>query len=138
MTIQDFHKLLSGILKKQEQIHHILESGNSFLVSCQDDATFFINITESKKTFIHDGNNMRQEKEYFATHTKLKFTKELADMSVGHPGFFYYFIVFKKLEEVGIIDNALFCHIMDCIVYYNHEFDEFMVRILNHYNIGEN
>lgn len=81
---------------------------------------------------------MRQEKEYFATHTKLKFTKELADMSVGHPGFFYYFIVFKKLEEVGIIDNALFCHIMDCIVYYNHEFDEFMVRILNHYNIGEN
>ncbi len=38
-----------------------------------------------------------------------------------HPGFFFYFMIFMKLEEMRIIDKALFYHLNDSIVYYENE-----------------
>lgn len=71
------------------------------------------------------------------SHTDEEFAKDVMNAMKKHPGFYFYFMVFKKLEEMGFIDSGLFSHVMDSIIFYEEEFDKFMAKFLNHYWLGE-
>lgn len=107
------------------------------MVSCNNRFSFFVNIVESKGAFIHSENDGREVEEYFISHTDEEFARDIVNTMEMHPGFFYYFMIFKKLEEMDIIDDGLFSHVMDSIFFYQKEFDEFIIKLLNHYQLGE-
>lgn len=129
MTVKDFQGLISNVLSKQKEIIHILDSDTSLLVSCENDSCFYVNILESKQAFIHDSHEEKRKDEYLSTHSKEDFAEDILKLSVCHPGFFIYFLMLSKLQEMQIIDNGLFFHIMDCIVCDEHEIDNFISRI---------
>lgn len=129
MTIEDFQGLVSNLLSKQKEIIHILNSDTSLLVSCENDSCFYVNILESKQAFVHDSHEEKWKEEYISTHSKEDFTNDILYMSVRHPGFFIYFLMLSKLQEMQIIDSGLFFHIMDSVVCYEHEIDNFISKI---------
>lgn len=137
MTIKDFQEMFISSLAEREEVTHIMESEHSVLVSCNNCSSFFVNIVESKRAFIHSENDGREVEEYFISHTKEEFARDIVKMMETQPGFFYYFMIFKKLEEMNIIDDGLFSHVMDSILFYQKEFDEFIVKLLNRYRLGE-
>lgn len=137
MTVKDFQAIVVSSLEEREEITHIMESEHSVLVSCNNQFSFFVNIMESKGAFIHSESNRREIDEYFMSHTDEEFAKDVMNAMKKHPGFYFYFMVFKKLEEMGFIDSGLFSHVMDSIVFYEEEFDKFMAKFLNHYWLGE-
>lgn len=137
MTLDDFQRLLTRALYDQSEICHILNSNNSLLVSCDDESNFYINILESKWTFIHDDYEEAHAKEYLATHSDEDFAEDILNMSTCHPGFFLYFMIFSKLEEMGIIDRGLFYHLIDSIVHYEDELSQFIVELLAHINVDD-
>lgn len=138
MTVKNFQALVIHALSKQKEILHILESSNSFLVSCIDESSFFINVLESKSRFVHDEIDNGFASQYMETHSEEEFVQDVLDMANAHPGFFFYFMIFSKLEGMGIVDNGLFYHILDSIIYYENEFDEFMAKMLSHYSVEDN
>lgn len=133
MTLENFRKLLACALYNQSEICHILNSNNSLLVSCDDDSNFYINILESKRTFIHDDEKYTSE--YFATHTDENFAEDVLSMAVCHSGFLLYFMIFAKLEEMGIIDRGLFYHLNDSVVHNEDELSLFIIKLLAHVNV---
>ena len=137
MTLYNFQRLLTDALYNQGEICHILNSNNSLLVSCDDESNFYVNILESKWTFIHDDYREKYVYEYLATHSKENFSEDILSMAVCHPGFFLYFMIFTKLEEMGIIDRGLFYHLNDSIVHYEDELSIFIVELLAHISINE-
>lgn len=136
MTPVDFQTFISNILSNQEEIIHILNSDHSLLVSCTDGSSYFMNILESKRTFIHDDSEEKFVNEYITTHTKENFAQNLLNLVSGHSGFFLYFMIFTKLKELGIIDSGLLYHLIDNVVHYEKELDEFTVRLISHLNIS--
>ena len=135
MTLDNFQKLLNHALSQQDKIRHILNSDTSLLVSCTDESNFFINILESKRTFIHDGQEEKHADEYLTTHSDEDFAQDILDLTTTHPGFFLYFMIFTKLEELGIIDSGLFFHLNDSIIYHDKELDTFTLELLKHLKI---
>lgn len=83
---------------------------------------------EPKGDFIHSESDRREVDEYCMSHTDEEFAKDVMNAMKKHLGFYFYFMVFKKLEEVGIIDNGLFSHVMGSIIFYEEEFDKFMAN----------
>lgn len=138
MTSSDFQLLLSNTLSNQNEIDHILNSDNSLLVSCTDKSNFLLNILESKRTFIHDDHEEKFANEYIATHSAEDFWEAVLELKNSHPGFLLYFLIFAKLEELGIIDSGLFFHLNDSIVYYEKELDTFTIELLRHVKINDN
>lgn len=134
MTLHDFQKLISTILSNQEEICHILPSDNSLLVSCDDESSFYINILESKRTFIHDDKKNHYIEEYMATHSDEDFAKDMLDLAACHPVFLLYFFIFTKLNELGIIDDNLLFHLNDSIIYHENELDAFTTALLDRLN----
>ena len=122
MTLEHFRRLLACALYNQIEICHILNSNNSLLVSCDDNSNFYINILESKRTFIHDDYATEYTNEYLATHTDKNFAEDILNMATCHHGFLLFFMIFAKLEEMGIIDRGLFYHLNDSIVHHEDEF----------------
>lgn len=53
-----------------------------------------------------------------------------------NPGFFFYFMIFMKLEEMRIIDKALFYHLNGSIVYYENELNAYIIELLNHFKLS--
>ncbi len=137
MTLDNFQRLLTCALYNQNEITHILNSYNSLLVSCDDESNFYINILESKWTFIHDDNEERYAREYLATHTDENFAEDILNMASGHPAFFICFMLFTKLEEMRIIDRGLFYHLNDSIVHYEDELSLFIAELLARININD-
>lgn len=137
MTLNSFQRLLTYALYNQSEICHILNSTNSLLVSCNDESNFFIRILESKKTFIHDDYEEKYANEYLATHTDENFVEDILRMEVDHPGFFLCFMIFTKLEEMGIIDRGLFYHLNDSIAYYEDELSLFLTELLAHIKVND-
>ena len=137
MTLDDFQRLLTCALYDQGEICHILNSNNSLLVSCDDKSNFYINILESKWTFIHDDYEETYAREYLATHTDEDFAEDILNMVKCHPGFFLYFMIFTKLEEMGIIDRGLFYHLNDSIVHYEDELSLFIAEVLAYINVDD-
>ncbi len=135
MTLERFRRLLACALYKQSEICHILNSNNSLLVSCDDESNFYINILESKRTFTHDDYEAKYTNEYLATHTDENFAEDILSMAGCHHGFLLYFMIFAKLEEMGIIDRGLFYHLNDSIVYHEDELSLFIVKLLAHVNV---
>lgn len=133
MKMEDFRRILCDALNNGKMIIHVLESDNSILVACNDQSNFFINIIESKRTFIHDNKMNEFTEEYLSTHTDEEFAKDILGMVIKYPEFFCYFMIFNKLEEMHIIDTGLFYHIMDSIIGNKEEFDEFIGKLLNCY-----
>lgn len=138
MTIKDFQILIINILSHQKEILHIFESDDSLLVTCNDESSFLVNIFGSKHTFIHDESDAGFINQYMETHSEEEFARDILKMATTRPGFFFYFMTFSKLEEMKIIDSGLLYHIMDSIIYYEREFDEFIVKTLWQYGIGDN
>lgn len=138
MTIKEFQKQITDALTSQNIIFNILESENSLLVNCCDKSNFLLNILESKFTFIHNECEEEDIQKYILAHSKKEFAKDLLGTVREHTAFFIYFMLFTKSEEKGVIDNGLFYHIVDSIVCYEQEFEEFMIRLLCHYNINGN
>lgn len=136
MTIKELKKQIIDALTSQNIIINISESGNSLLVNYNDESNFLLNILESKFTFIHNASEDEDIKKYILTHSKKEFAEDILSIAKKHPAFFIYFMLFTKLEEKGVIDISLFYHIVDNIVYYEQEFEEFMIRILCYYNIN--
>ena len=95
-----------------------------------------MNILESKYTFIHNTSENENIQQYILTHSKKEFAEDLLSIAKEHHAFFIYFMIFTKLEEKGVIDSGMFYHIVDNIVFYEQEFEEFMIRVLCHYNIN--
>ncbi len=91
MTLENFRRLLARALYNQNEICHILNSNNSLLVSCNDDSNFYINILESKRTFIHDDYEAKYTNEYLATHTDENFAEDILNMAACHHAFLLYF-----------------------------------------------
>lgn len=137
MTLKFFQTLTANALNNQNEIICVLNSENSLLVSCTDGSNFFINILESKQTFIHDNQTEKYALEYYASHSVEDFRKIVLDLGTSHPGFFLYFLIFTKLEELGIIDEALFFHLNDCIAHYEKEVDAFTIELLKHIRIDD-
>lgn len=137
MTLADIQLLVFNTLSTHPQISHILNSDHSLIVNCTDNSNFYINILESKRTFIHDSQEEKIVDEYFATHSDIDFAKDILGLTSTHPGFFFYFMIFMKLEEMGIIDKALFYHLNDNIVYYENELSAYIVELLGHFNIND-
>ena len=135
MTLESLRRLLACALHNQREICHILNSNNSLLVSCNDDSNFYINILESKRTFIHDDYETKYTNEYLATHTDENFAEDILSMAARHHGFLLYFMIFAKLEEMGIIDRGLFYHLNDSVVHYEDELSLFIVKLLAHVNV---
>lgn len=138
MTTKDFQILIINILSHKKEILHIFESNDSLLVTCNDESSFFVNILESKHTFIHDESDAEFINQYMETHSEEEFARDILNMAATRPGFFFYFTAFSKLEEMEIIDSGLLYHIMDSIIYYEREFDEFIIKTLWQYGIGDN
>lgn len=138
MTIKDFQIIVINTLSHQKEIFHIFSSNNSLLLTCNDKSSFYVNIFESKHTFIHNESDAEFINQYMETHSEEEFVRDILNMAVTSPGFFFYFTAFSKLEEMEIIDSALLYHIMDSIIYYEREFDEFIVKTLRQYGIGNN
>ncbi|MDE6846969.1 MAG: hypothetical protein K2J99_14570 [Lachnospiraceae bacterium] len=138
MTLDDFQRLLTCALYDQNEICHILNSNGSLLVSCDDESNFYINILESKWTFIHNDCEEKYAREYLATHTDEDFAEDILSMTTCHLGFFLYFMIFTKLEEMGIIDRGLFYHLNDSIVHYEDELSLFIAELLAHINLSDN
>ncbi len=137
MTLESLRRLLACALHNQREICHILNSNNSLLVSCNDDSNFYINILESKRTFIHDDCETKYTNEHLATHTDGNFAEDILSMAACHHGFLLYFMIFAKLEELGIIDRGLFYHLNDSVVHYEDELSLFIVKLLAHVNVKE-
>ncbi len=53
MEIKDFSSLIIDTLSGEKEIMYMLKSDNSISVFCNDGSNFYINILESKRTFIH-------------------------------------------------------------------------------------
>lgn len=135
MTPENFQKLLTNALSYQDKVCHILNSDTSLLVSCTDESNFFINILESKRTFIHDNQEEKYAMDYYSSHSVEDFRDAVLDLRTYHPGFFLYFLIFTKLEELGIIDSGLFFHLNDSIVHYEKELDVFTIELLKRLKI---
>ena len=133
MTLEDFKKNTIDMWKNSELVYHVLESENSILVNCKNESCFLVNILESKFTFLHNDTEDNKVKEYFSTHSKKEFAETLLKTAENHQGFFLYYMLFTKLEEKGIIDKCLYYHILDSIVDREYEFEEFILRVLQHY-----
>lgn len=133
MDIKSFCVLLTESLKNKKRITHILESDNSILVACNDGSNFFINIMESKRTFIHEHEERQFIEEYVAIHSKEDFAENILEMIQKEPGFVFYFMIIQKLEEMNIIDTCLFFHIMDNIIWNTKELDEYLNKLLNRF-----
>lgn len=62
-------------------------------------------------------------------------------MTSSHPGFFLYYMIFAKSEEMSIINRDLFYHPNDniinyeSIIYYENEPALYIIRLLMHFNI---
>jgi len=136
MTLDNFQRLLTCALYNQSEITHILNSDNSLLVSCDDESNFYINILEPKWTFIHDDEE-RYAREYLATHTDENFAEDILNMAIGHPAFFVCFMVFTKLEEMGIIDRGLFYYLNDSVVHNEDELSLFIAELLARINVND-
>lgn len=133
MDINAFCALLAESLTNKKKITNILESDNSILVACNDGSNFFINILESKRTFIHEREERKLIEEYVAVHSKEDFAGTILEMIQEEPGFIFYFMIIQKLEEMNIIDTGLFFHIMDNIIWNTKELDEFLNKLLNRF-----
>lgn len=131
MEIKDFCSLVIDALTDEKKILHMLESDNSILVTCNDESDFYINILESKRTYIHDREGNEFIKEYITVHDKEDFAKSILGMVKEQPGFFCYFMILHKLEEMKIINTALFYHIMDNIAWNTQELNEFISRLIS-------
>lgn len=105
------------------------------MVSCTDESNFFINILESKRTFIHDHPEENYAMNDYSSHSAEDFRDNVLDLRTYHPGFFPYFLIFTKLEEPGIIDSSLFFHLNDSIVHYEKELDVFAIKSLRRLKI---
>ena len=88
MTPDDFQILISDTLSNQKEICHILSSNGSLLVSCTDESNFYINILESKRTFIHDDRKESSIEKYITPHSDKDFAKDILSLTTCHPGFF--------------------------------------------------
>lgn len=137
MSPDNFQKLLTQTLSHQEKVCHILNSGTSLLVSCTDESNFFINILESKQTFIHADQEAKNAIDYHSSHSIEDFRNAVSYLETSHPGFFLYFLIFSKLEELGIIDRALFFHLNDSIIHYEEELDSFTLELLRHVKLND-
>lgn len=137
MTIKEFEKQIIDALAHHETIINILESDNSLLINCCDKSCFFINILESKFTFIHNDCDEEAEK-YFLSHSKKEYVQDILRTAEIHPAFFLYFMIFSKMKEMGIIDRCLYYHILDNIVHYEYEFEQFIVEIIHQINGNKN
>lgn len=135
MTLKDFQEYLDENLSNSEQILHILKSDNSLLINCNDKSNFLINILESKFTFSHNNANDEKMEAYILRNTKEDFANDLLLTVQNHPAFFFYFMIFSKLEEKKILDTGMFYHILDCIIYNEKDLNEFLVKLLAHYNL---
>lgn len=138
MTIKEFEKQIIDALTNHETIVHILESENSLLINCNDKSSFLINILESKFTFVHNEFDDKEIEKYLSTHSEKEFAKDLLGITENHPAFFLYFMLFTKLEEKGIIDKCLYYHILDNIIYYEQEFEKYIIRLLCQFNSNKN
>ena len=138
MTLADFQTLISNTLSNQEEIIHILNSDTSLLVNCTDGSNFFINILESKQTFIHDDYAEKYVNEYMTTHSKEDFAQDILNLASHHSVFLLYFMIFTKLEEMGVIDRGLLYHLIDNIIHYENEIDEFTARLMSHLKLNGN
>lgn len=134
MTLKDFQILISNTLSSQKEICHLLVSNNSLLVSCTDKSDFYINILESKRTFIHNDQKENYVEKYIATHSDKDFANDILNLATCHPGFFLYFLLFMKLKELEVIDNSLFYHLNDSIIHYESELNTFTIELLNRLN----
>lgn len=134
MTLDDFQILITDTLSNQKEICHILSSNGSLLVSCTNESNFYINILESKRTFIHDDRKESSIEKYITTHSDKDFAKDILSLTTCHPGFFLYFLIFSKLKELGVIDNSLFYHLNDSIIHYENELNAFTIELLNRLN----
>lgn len=132
MTLTSFQTLIYTILSQQKEIIHVLNSDGSLLVSCDDGSNFFINVLESRRTFIHEDCNEETICEYLSAHTKEDFTQDILNLASSHPSFFMYFLIFTRLEEMRIIDRGLLYHIIDNIIFHENELDEFMAKLISH------
>lgn len=137
MTSKFFQTILTNALTYQNEIIHILNSECSLLVSCNDGSNFYINILESKPTFIHDNQEEKYAMDYYSSHSVEDFRNAVLDLKTYHPGFFLYFLIFTKLEELGIIDSGLFFHLNDSIVHYEKELDVFTIELLRRLKIDD-
>lgn len=137
MTLKDFQRLLTCPLYNQNEINYILNADNSLLVNCNDESIFYINILNSKWTFLHDDREERYVREYLATHTDENFAEDILDLAIAHPAFFIYFMIFTKLKEMGIIDRALFYHLNDCVVHCENELGLFIAELLARIHIND-
>ncbi len=137
MTLENFQKLISTALSYQDNVCHILNSDTSLLVSCNDGSSFYINILESKPAFIHDNQEEKYAMDYYSSHSVEDFRNAVLDLRTYHPGFFLYFLIFTKLEELGIIDSGLFFHLNDSIVHYEKELDVFTIELLKSIRIDK-
>jgi len=133
MEIKDFCSLIIDTLSDEKEIMHMLKSDNSILAACNDGSNYYINILESKRTFIHGREDNEFIKEYMMKHSKEGFAENILGMIEEQPGFFCYFMILHKLKEMKIIDTVLFYHIMDNIIWNTQELNEFISRLLNHF-----
>lgn len=136
MTLKNFQEHLVENLIKSEQILHILKSDNSILINCIDESNFLINIIESKFTFLHNNTDDEKTEAYILEHTKNNFAQDLLLTVQDHPAFFFYFMIFSKLEEKKILDAGMLYHILDCVIYYEKDLNEFLIRLLAHYKLS--
>ncbi len=137
MTQKEFLEKIASALLEQATIINVFKADTSLIVNCSDQSSFFINIIKSQFSYIHDDSCNNIVNEYIDTHAKEDFAKDLLSMTQDHPAFFLYFMLFMKLEELEIIDEGLFLHIMDHIAFCEQDFDHFLLQLLLHYNIGK-
>lgn len=136
MNISKLQKIIVHALSDQKDILNILNSDNSLLINCTDESDYCISIMKSKHTFIHNDSEEKFADEYLATHSNEDFAKDLLNMTNSHPGFFLYYMIFAKLEEMSIIDRGLFYHLNDSIIHYEDELTLYIIRLLMHFNIN--
>lgn len=135
MTLKEFQKEIVNILLDHEIIENIYAGDTSVLINCTDESCFLVNILKSKFTYIHSNMDNNIFDKYIKTHTDEEFAKDVLSTIKAHPAFFFCFMLLKKIEELEIIDQGLFLHIMDQIAFREQEMEEFVINLLSHYNI---
>lgn len=129
MTQKEFQAMVADCLSQDKRIKSVLCADRSLLIGCSDQSSFLMNVLKSQWTFEHCNLEHLSMDECAAAYGKEGFANDLLDMADSHSSFFFLFMLFNKLEEMGIIDEGLFYHLSDSIAHCEDEMGVFLSKL---------